>query len=148
MKIGIESARQRDVEVLLRAGEEFARTLYSEEECFMLNTAELEKPGTLVWVARRQGFALGMAALVMSGEAPEVKRLFVSEAARGGGLASALLDAVEKHARDAAAPVIRLETGQLSVAAIALYKKRGYQPIPRFGGYVDSESSVCMELIL
>ncbi len=89
-----------------------------------------------------------MASLVVSGEHPELKRLFVSEDARGVGPAGNLLDAVEKHARDASARVIQLETGNLSDAAIALYEKRGYRHIPRFGGYVGSQSSVCMELKL
>ncbi|WP_268236635.1 hypothetical protein [Salinibacterium xinjiangense] len=37
---------------------------------------------------------------------------------------------------------------QRSTAAVALYEKRGYRHIPRFGDYVDSASSVCMELAL
>jgi putative acetyltransferase len=148
MQIEIEAARQPDVEAMLRAGEEFARSLYSEEECFMLDVAELERPGVTVWVARRDGVALGMASLVVGDEFPELKRLFVYDDARGGGVAGSLLDAVENHARDASARVIRLETGDRSTAAVALYEKRGYRHIPSFGDYVDSESSVCMELAL
>uniref|UniRef100_UPI00286B7FC8 GNAT family N-acetyltransferase n=1 Tax=Salinibacterium sp. TaxID=1915057 RepID=UPI00286B7FC8 len=146
--IAIEPARQPEVEAMLRAGEKFARSLYPADECFMLDIGELESPGVTVWVARRGGIAVGMASLVVSGEHPELKRLFVSEDARGVGPAGNLLDAVEKHARDASARVIQLETGNLSDAAIALYEKRGYRHIPRFGGYVGSQSSVCMELEL
>ncbi len=148
MQIAIEPARQPDVEEMLRAGEDVAASIYPAEECFLLDIGQLDQPGVTVWVARRDGAALGMATLVMGRTFPELKRLFVYEHARGAGVAGALLDAVEKHARDASAGVIRLETGDRSDAAIALYEKRGYRHIPRFGDYVDSASSVCMELTL
>ena len=72
----------------------------------------------------------------------------VSDAARGQGLAGALLGAAEQHARDARAHVIQLETGPRSLAAIALYEKHGYVRIPNFGPYVGDEFSVCMEKML
>jgi putative acetyltransferase len=89
-----------------------------------------------------------MAALVQHGPDFELKRMFVSDAARGQGVAGGLLDALEGSARDAGAVVIRLETGNRSTAATALYERRGYLHIPRFGPYVGSESSVCMQLTL
>lgn len=148
MKIGIEPARQPEVEAMLRAGEQLALSAYPADECFLLDISELEQPGVTVWVARRNGIAQGMASLVIGREFPELKRLFVYEHARGAGLAGELLAAVEAHAREASASVIRLETGDRSAAAIALYEKRGYRHIARFGDYLDSASSVCMELTL
>jgi len=148
MSIEIESPRSPGVAELLRAGEAFAESLYPAEENFILPLEALEEPGVTVFVARVDGDALGMAALVQHGPEFELKRLFVSEAARGQGLAGALLDVLEEHARDAGAAVIRLETGNRSDAAVALYEKRGYVHIPRFGEYADSASSVCMELPL
>ena len=144
MSIAVEPARQPDVERLLRAGETFARTLYSAEECFLLDVAELDRPDVTVFVARLDGVAVGMAAVV-AGAVPELKRLFVDDSARGRGLAAGLLEAAESHAREAGARIIRLETGTRSEAALALYEKHGYRHIPRFGQYVDSETSVCME---
>jgi len=146
--VTIESPRAPGVAELLRAGEAFAEALYPAEENFILPLEALEGPGVTVFVARVVGEALGMAALVQHGSDYELKRMFVSEAARGQGLAGLLLDALEEHARDAGAVVIRLETGNRSDAAIALYEKRGYVHIPRFGEYADSASSVCMELTL
>ena len=148
MSISIESPRGPGIAELLRAGEAYAESLYPAEENFILPVEELEKPGVTVFVARTDGRALGMAALVAHGGQYELKRLFVHDDARGQGLAGALLDALEGHARDAGARVIRLETGNRSAAAIALYEKRGYAHIPRFGEYLDSASSVCMELRL
>lgn len=148
MDIAIESPRSPGVAALLRDGEAFAESLYPAEENFIMPLEELEKPGVTVFVARVDGEALGMAALVQHGCEFELKRLFVSGGARGRGLAGGLLDALEGHARDAGAVVIRLETGNRSTAALALYDRRGYRRIPRFGPYVGSESSVCMELAL
>ena len=144
--VSIESPRSAGVAELLRAGEDFAESLYPAEENFILPLEALEEPGVTVFVARVGGEALGMAALVQHDSEFELKRLFVSDAARGQGLAGRLLDALEGRARDAGAGVIRLETGNRSDAAIALYEKRGYVHIPRFGEYADSASSVCMQL--
>lgn len=146
--ISIESPRNPGIAELLRAGEAFAEALYPAEENFILPLEALEKPGVSVFVARVDGVALGMAALVVSEHGAELKRMFVADAARGQGLARRLLEALEEHARDAGVTVIRLETGDRSDAAIGLYEGRGYVHIPRFGEYVDSASSVCMQLTL
>lgn len=146
--IAIESPRNPGIAELLRDGEAYAESLYPAEENFILPIEALEKPGVSVFVARVDGRALGMAALVVAESEAELKRLFVNDAARGQGLAGQLLDALEGHARDAGVTVIRLETGNRSDAAIALYERRGYVHIPRFGEYVDSASSVCMALTL
>lgn len=144
--IAIEPARQPDVEALLRAGEVAARELYTEDECFLLDISELERPGVTVFVARDEDRAVGMAALVEADDgSAELKRLFVDDTARGQGIAGRLLDALETHAGESGIPLVQLETGTRSLAAIALYEKRGYRHIPRFGQYIDSATSVCME---
>jgi putative acetyltransferase len=43
---------------------------------------------------------------------------------------------------------VRLETGDRQIAAVRMYRRHGFAEIPRFGPYVDSEASVCMELTL
>ncbi len=146
MSIAIEPARQPDVERLLGLGDQFARSLYPPDECFLLDVAELEAPNVSVFVARVDNDALGMAALVVKHDgSAEVKRVFVEDRARGQGLAGQLLAAVETAGRQAGVRVIQLETGPRSVAALALYEKHGYRHIPLFGQYIGSASSVCME---
>lgn len=149
MSIAIEPARQPDVERLLEGSEVFARSLYVEEECFLLDISELDKPEVTVFVARLDGGAVGMSALVDAGDgSAELKRLFVDDSARGKGVAGSLLGAVEAHARAAGVGVLRLETGPRSDAALALYAKHGFVHIPLFGQYIGSSSSVCMEKVL
>ena len=144
MDIAIEPARQPDVERLLHLSDEFALGLYPADECFLLDVSELEAPGVEVFVAREEGDAVGIAALVPHDGTAEMKRVFVEDRARGRGIAAALLEAVEYAARAAGHPELLLETGPLSVGAIALYEKHGYEHIPLFGQYIGSESSVCM----
>ena len=140
-----ESPRTPEVEELLRLGDEFTFALYPAESCYLLDVSELERPGVTVFVGRDDaGAALGMAALVAKGDGTaELKRMFVRPEARGRGLASGLLDAVETAARACGVPVLQLETGPLQPAAIALYEARGYERIPAFGDYVGDPHSVC-----
>jgi putative acetyltransferase len=143
--ISSESPRTPDVQELLRLGDEFTFALYPAESCYLLDVAELEAPGVTVFVGRDEGGrALGMAALVAKDDgSAELKRMFVHEDARGRGLASALLRAVEGAASTTGIATLRLETGPLQDAAIALYERAGYTRIPNFGPYVGDPHSVC-----
>ena len=145
MSIAIEPPRTPGVSELLRLGDEFTLSLYPAESCYLLDVSELEQPGVTVFVGRDSaGRALGMAALVERADATaELKRMFVHEDARGQGLASALMDALEAAAADAGVRALQLETGPLQHAAIALYEKRGYTRIANFPPYVGDEFSVC-----
>lgn len=144
--VAAEPARQSDVEQLLRLSEEYAHSLYPADSCYLLTVDELEKPGITVFVARDDHTAVGMSALVDNRDATgEVKRMFVVEPARGRGVASALLDAVEAGAINQGVRVLRLETGHKQPAAVALYARHGYHHIPKFGQYVGDDLSVCME---
>ena len=75
----------------------------------------------------------------------EVKRMFVPPAARGKGLATAVLKELEVWAAELGYEKCILETGDIMPDAIALYKKNGYRSIPNYGQYVDVASSVCFE---
>ena len=140
-----EPPRQPEVEELLRLSDEFAFALYPADSCYLLDVGELEKPGVTVFVARTDGRALGMAALVVDQDAPraELKRMFVHPDARGQGLARGLLSGVEQAAAATGVAELRLETGPLQHAAIALYERSGYERIPNFGPYVGDPYSVC-----
>ncbi len=84
--------------------------------------------GGALWAAERDGRVIGMAATrpMRQDEAWEVCKVYVAKEARGSGLAHALLDAAEGHARAAGAVRLVLWTDTRFEAAHRFYEKRGY----------------------
>lgn len=80
---------------------------------------------------------------LLDGDA-ELKRMYVVPAARGRGLARAMLRHLEQTALEAGRTRVVLETGELQPEAIALYKSEGYLSIKGFGFYKDYPESVHM----
>jgi GNAT superfamily N-acetyltransferase len=78
----------------------------------------------------------------------ELKRMYSRPAARGNGIGAALVSHLCGVARDLGRPRVVLETGPEQPEAIHVYKKAGFTPIPHFGQYVGSVSSVCFETVL
>lgn len=62
----------------------------------------------------------------------EVKRLWVTPAARGIGLGRQLMAAIEDHARALGLTELRLDTNATLTIAIAMYARLGWHPIPRY----------------
>ena len=81
-------------------------------------------------------------------DSAEVKRVFIKPAYRGRGISKALMDLLEKTARQQGYHSFVLESGEPLVAAMALYRKIGYQVIPNYGQYRDMHDSICMRKIL
>ena len=74
--------------------------------------------------------------------AAEVKRMYVTEAARGRGYARAMLAYLEDTARSAGVRWLLLETGKVQPEALALYESCGYQRVPPFGYYADGKLAI------
>ncbi len=62
----------------------------------------------------------------------EIKRLWVSPAARGLGLARRLMASAETRAKALGISLLRLDTNSALPEASALYLKTGWREIPRF----------------
>lgn len=75
----------------------------------------------------------------------EIRRMYVVPEARGRGLSRRVLEALEEEARTLGYAFVRLETGNLQAAAVALYVSAGFQPIPRYGPFANDAKSVCFE---
>jgi GNAT superfamily N-acetyltransferase len=108
---------------------------------------------SVVLVARDDaGVAVGCGALRSLGDSvAEVKRMYVVPAARGRGVARAVLAGLEDAALDRGWTTLRLETGPRQPEAVGLYLSAGYRPIPAFGGYAgapDAEDSLFFERAL
>jgi ribosomal protein S18 acetylase RimI-like enzyme len=62
----------------------------------------------------------------------EVKHVFVAPAGRGAGVATAVMDLLERAGADLGATSIVLDTNDSLVAAGAMYRGRGYQRVEPF----------------
>ncbi|PZF57246.1 GNAT family N-acetyltransferase [Curtobacterium sp. MCSS17_008] len=78
----------------------------------------------------------------------EIKRMYVDPAARGTGVAVAVLRALEVAAAGLGTRRLVLETGTRQPDAIRFYQREGYQPVPLFGSYQGSTESVCFSRVL
>jgi GNAT superfamily N-acetyltransferase len=86
-------------------------------------------------IARRGDQILGCVGLVPVPEgaaAAEVKRLWVAPEARGQGLASRLMAAIERRARDAGFTRLVLDTNGVLTEAVAFYRRAGWAEIARY----------------
>jgi len=83
--------------------------------------------------------------LELAGEGYTAEQTFGYTEHRGTGVADALLEALLDYARAHQLDLVRLETGDKQRAAIAFYRRHGFVEIPRFGPYLASETSVCMQ---
>ncbi|MFY0596699.1 MAG: MarR family transcriptional regulator [Cognatishimia sp.] len=85
------------------------------------------------YVAMSDGVPLGCCGLKGVGtEVAEIKRLWVSPAARGMGLAQRLLTECEVAARELGITTLRLDTNSALPEAEQLYRKTGWTQIERF----------------
>ena len=78
----------------------------------------------------------------------EVKRMFVDESMRGKGVASLVINELEKWAKELNAEKLVLETGKRQTEAVALYHKNHYKITENFGQYIGVENSICFEKLL
>ena len=74
----------------------------------------------------------------------ELKRLFVDPAARGQGVGSAIVQAIEQAAAAEGIQTLFLETGVKSFEALRLYERHGFAECDPFAAYRPDPSSVFM----
>jgi DNA-binding MarR family transcriptional regulator len=94
---------------------------------------EVRPPAGQFFVAYLHGEAIGCGAVKHHVGAPsEIKRMWISPAARGLGLGRRLLYELEACALDSGAPLARIETSAVCTEAIALYRSTGWVEVPPF----------------
>ncbi|MEU8251823.1 bifunctional helix-turn-helix transcriptional regulator/GNAT family N-acetyltransferase [Nonomuraea sp. NPDC048916] len=95
--------------------------------------AELTEPAGLLLLARLRGEPIGCGALKFHGSAPaEIKRMWVSPAARGLGVGRRILRELELRARRRGVGALRLETNRALREAVNLYRSAGFEEVAPF----------------
>ncbi len=112
---------------------------------FRLDPGEVTDGQGAFLIASSSGKPVGCGAVRrIEARTGEIKRMYVSPAARGRGIGRAVLAALEAEARALGIVRLVLETGLRQGEALALYEGAGFSQIPPFGEYVASPLSVCM----
>jgi putative acetyltransferase len=111
--------------------------LYEPEQRHGLSIEQVFQSNVRFFVAHIGGRAVGCGAVALFDDYAEVKRMYTRDTARGQGVGKALLVRLEREARDAAKPMLRLETGSLQAAAIGLYEGCGFTACGPFGHYAE-----------
>ncbi len=75
----------------------------------------------------------------------EIKRMFTKKAQRGKGIASQVLEELEKWAQELNYPTCVLETGKRQLEAVQFYLKNEYQVTPNYGQYMGIKNSICFQ---
>jgi putative acetyltransferase len=130
---------------LLLQSHALMQALFPPEENFYLSIDDLVADDIHFYTARIGDKILGTGALRVYDSYGEIKSMFVDEAARGQGIADAILRQIEDQARDLDLPWLKLETGNILQAAQKLYARHGFTPCGPFGDYPAIASSVFME---
>lgn len=138
-RIAIErlTALTPEVTALLDALDEHTAGLYLDEQRHGLDAEALFQPNIRFFLARLDGVAIGCGGVELLDGFAEVKRMYTADTARRRGVGAALMARIEAEARDAGAPLLRLETGVLQPEAIALYERNGFQAREPYGRYAE-----------
>ncbi len=141
-----QSAAHQPLVEIVRSPTDEARALIGELEAVLsaeyppeqrhgLALDAIFEPHIRFFLARWNGTAVGCGGVALFADFAEVKRMYVREAARGRGMAQALLAQLEAEARGAGLSLLRLETGDKQTAAIRLYERAGFARCGAFGAY-------------
>ncbi len=149
MNLALESPDQPEVIALIEALDAYQDRLYPPESRHALDLRVLVQPHVLFAVARDvHGAAVGCGAVVLQASAGELKRMYVSPAARGQGVGRRLIKRLAHEALQRGCRVLRLETGPYQPEALGLYAACGFARRGPFGAYADDPLSVFMEKAL
>jgi putative acetyltransferase len=134
-----------DFQELVKALDADLRIRDGDEHSFFAQFNKIDSIKNVV-VGYDEGKAIGCGAFKeYADQTMEVKRMFVLPEYRGRGIASLILQELEKWCVELNTKTCVLETGTKQPEAIQLYTKNNYHLIPNYGQYVGVASSVCFE---
>jgi putative acetyltransferase len=126
-----------DVRFLISELEQVLQAEYPPEQRHGLSLDAIFQPHILFFVAHGDTGVVGCGGVALFADLAEVKRMYVRPAARGRGVAEALLDRIEAAVRAAGLTRLCLETGDRQLAAIRVYTRAGFSRGAAFGHYAE-----------
>lgn len=137
MVVAIERVTEPTIELgkLIQELDAVLGAEYEPHQRHGLAIAQLFGPHMRFFIARLDGEPAGCGGVALFDSYAEVKRMYTNPAARGRGVAKALLTRIENDARAAGAALLCLETGTRQHEAIGLYLGMGFRPCGSFGTY-------------
>lgn len=134
-----------EVRLLIAELDAFNSELYPAESNHFDSPEALAATSGVFLVVEQGGEIVGCGAAKHCGGWAELKRMYLKPKARGGGIALAMLVKLLDWARSQGLPLARLETGNVSVGALRLYRRAGFKEIPAFPPYQPDPLSIFME---
>ena len=119
--------------------------------CFPLNLDGLRDPRVTVLCVRQEGRVAAIGAMKrLDRERVEIKSMRTHPDFLRKGLAAVLLDAIIERATDEGYTILSLETGSGPHfdAALALYRRRGFENGEAFADYANTDFNQCLHLSL
>lgn len=145
--IAEERPDTKDATALILELEEHLASLYPQESRHGYSVEKLIAQGVAFFLLRDDDRPAACGGVQMFGtEYGEIKRMYVRPEFRGQGFGSVMLDHLADYVRSRGVRVLRLETGIHQAAAIGLYERAGFQPIPPFGDYRPDPNSLFYEM--
>jgi putative acetyltransferase len=150
MRVELATSPTAEMRALVGELDEELSRHYPPEQRHGLKLEAIFQPHVLFFVAWLDDAAAGCGGVALFDRFAEVKRMYVRKAARGQGVAGAILARLETEALNAGLTLLRLETGMRQQAAIRFYRREGFVPCAAFGPYAsmppgDIAASVFLE---
>ncbi len=147
--VAVEPPDQPDVDRLLQMSNAVAERLYPGEYRRPINGRSLDAPGSLLFMARLDGVAVGCAALLdLSDGAAELKRMIVDPDYAGQGVGRSIVLAILQAARGRGITAVLLEVGIRNIEARRLYESCGFRDRGPFGSYKQTPIATFMQIDL
>ena len=149
LTVTLTTAPNDAVRLLIAELEDVLSAEYSPDQRHGLPLEAIFQPHVRFFVATLDGAPAGCGGVALFDGFAEVKRMYVRPAARGQGVARAILDRIEAETRAANLAVLRLETGDKQTDALRLYRRYGFTDCPPFGDYtVLPPHAICSSIFL
>jgi len=135
LEVTLTPAPYDAVRMLIGELEDILAAEYPPENRHGLPLEAIFQPHVRFFVATRADAPVGCGGVALFDGFAEVKRMYVRPAARGQGIAQAILARLEAETSAANLPVLRLETGDKQTDALRLYRRYGFTDCAPFGDY-------------